>query len=242
MKISLTSILVLGLILVLTTGAFSQTYFEDNFDDAAQSAKKCPPLFGQWEFKDKEYHQLGKEPNSMSVVSDEFWKEEWNNYTFEVRGNKIGGAEGFLIMFRCCGTMQARGKNLNKHPARMAEQKPSLEYWWNLGGWGNTRSKVESWGGKGGADSKDTIKDKTWQQIKIINTPKDYTLFLDGKEIAKVGDDTQKGIGRIGLATWSTQARYDNVIVYGPNGPDATTAVHKNGKATLLWGKIKTQN
>jgi len=35
MKIVLIPILVLGLILVLTTGTFSQTYFEDNFDDAA---------------------------------------------------------------------------------------------------------------------------------------------------------------------------------------------------------------
>ena len=35
MKIVLIPILVLGLILVLTTDTFSQTYFEDNFDDAA---------------------------------------------------------------------------------------------------------------------------------------------------------------------------------------------------------------
>ena len=170
-KIALTPILALGLILVLTTGAFSQTYFEDSFDDAAQSAKKWTPLFGQWEFKDKEYHQLGKEPNSMSVVSDEFWKEEWNNYTFEVKGNKIGGAEGFLIMFRCRGMMQARGKKLNKHPARMAEQKPSLEYWWNLGGWGNTRSKVESWGVKATQIARTRSKTNPGNRLRLLILP-----------------------------------------------------------------------
>ena len=75
--------------------------------------------------------------------------------------------------------------------------------------------------------------------IKIINTPKDYTVILNDKEVAKVEDDTQDGIGRIGLATWSTEARYDSVIVYGPDGPSAP--VKANGKASLTWGYLKTQ-
>ena len=122
----------------------------------------------------------------------------------------------------------------------MQKQKPSLEYWWNLGGWGNTRSKVESWGGIGGADSKDTIKDDTWYEIKIVNTPKDYTVILNGKEVAKVKDGSQDGVGRIGLATWATKARYDNVIVYGPDGPSAP--VKANSKAALTWGYLKNHN
>lgn len=229
----------LGMFFGLVNSTVPQTYFEDNFDNPKESEKKWTPLFGEWELKNKEYQQLGGEPNSMSLVSDEYWKEEWNNYTFEVKGNKIGGGEGFLIMFRCRGMMEPRGKPLKKHPPRMQKQKPSLEYWWNLGGWGNTRSKVESWGGKAGADSKDIIKAKTWYDIKIINTPKDYTVILNDKEVAKVEDDTQDGMGRIGLATWSTEARYDSVIVYGPDGPSAP--VKANGKASLTWGYLKTQ-
>ena len=232
--------LMLVLIFGLTTTVLSQTYFEDNFDDAKKSDKKWNPLFGQWDLKDKEYIQSLQLVNSMSLVTDEFWKEEWNNYTFEVKGNKIGGAEGFLIMFRCRGMMQPRGQALLKHPGRMQKQKPSLEYWWNLGGWGNSRSKVESWGGVGGADSKHTIKDDTWYEIKIVNTPKDYTVILNGKEVAKVKDSAQDGVGRIGLATWATKARYDNVIVYGPDGPSAP--VKANSKAALTWGYLKNHN
>ena len=89
-------------------------------------------------------------------------------------------------------------------------------------------------GGKAGADSKDIIKAKT-----CINTPKDYTVILNDKEVAKVENDTQDGMGRIGLATWSTEARYDSVIVYGPDGPSAP--VKANGKASLTWGYLKTQ-
>ena len=161
MKKTITLSLMLVLIVGLTPTVVPQTYFEDNFDDAKKSDKKWNPLFGQWDLKDKEYIQSLQLVNSMSLVTDEFWKEEWNDYTFEVKGNKIGGAEGFLIMFRCRGMMEPRGQALLKHPGRMQKQKPSLEYWWNLGGWGNSRSKVESWGGVGGADSKHTIKDDT---------------------------------------------------------------------------------
>ncbi|MAT74797.1 hypothetical protein CMK14_06535 [Candidatus Poribacteria bacterium] len=240
MKKTIALSLMLVLIVGLTTTVVPQTYFEDNFDDAKKSDKKWNPLFGQWDLKDKEYIQSLQLVNSMSLVTDEFWKEEWNNYTFEVKGNKIGGAEGFLIMFRCRGMMEPRGQALLKHPGRMQKQKPSLEYWWNLGGWGNSRSKVESWGGIGGADSKHTIKDDTWYEIKIVNTPKDYTVILNGKEVAKVKDGSQDGVGRIGLATWATKARYDNVIVYGPDGPSAP--VKANSKAALTWGYLKNHN
>ena len=240
MKKTIALSLMLVLIVGLTTTIVPQTYFEDNFDDAKKSDKKWNPLFGQWDLKDKEYIQSLQLVNSMSLVTDEFWKEEWNDYTFEVKGNKIGGAEGFLIMFRCRGMMEPRGQALLKHPGRMQKQKPSLEYWWNLGGWGNSRSKVESWGGIGGADSKHTIKDDTWYEIKIVNTPKDYTVILNGKEVAKVKDGAQDGVGRIGLATWATKARYDNVIVYGPDGPSAP--VKANSKAALTWGYLKNHN
>lgn len=222
----------------VATIAVAQTYFEDNFDDPKASEEKWVDLFGDWEFKDDEYHQLLNSPNCMSLVADEFWDEAWSDYTFEVQGNKMDGAEGFLIMFRCRGQMDPRGQGLRKPPPRMDDQKPSLEYWWNLGGWGNTRSQVESWGGIAGANSNDTIETDEWYNIKIVNTPANYTVILDDKEVASVKDDTQDGIGRVGLATWSTTARYDNVIVYGPDGP--SLPVSPQGKTATTWGRLKS--
>ena len=84
---------------------------------------------------------------------------------------------------------------------------------------GNTRSQVESWGGKAGAHSNHTIDEKDWYNIKIVNTPDNYTVILDDEEVAKVDDDTEGGVGRVGLATWRTVANYDDVVVYGPDGP-----------------------
>ena len=71
----------------------------------------------------------------MAVVTDGYWDEEWVEYTYELSGRKDGGAEGFLIMFRCRGAMEPRGLALNAHPPRMTGQQ-NLQYWWNLGGMG----------------------------------------------------------------------------------------------------------
>ena len=220
------------------TIAVAQNYFADDFEDSQASAAKWVDLFGQWEFTDGEYIQNEQVPNCMSVVADEYWDESWSDYTFEVNANRIDGAEGFLIMFRSRGLMQARGQALRDHPQRMESLDPPLQYWWNVGGWGNTRSQVESWGGVAGADSTDTIESDQWYNIKIVNTPTDYTILLDDQEVAKVEDDTQDGMGRPGLATWSTAARFDDVKVYGPAGP---TSVEPTGKAATTWGHIKSK-
>ena len=75
-------VILLGMLFGLVNSTvIPQTYFEDNFDNPKESGKKWTPLFGEWEFKNKEYQQLGGEPNSMSLVSDEYWEEEWNKYT-----------------------------------------------------------------------------------------------------------------------------------------------------------------
>lgn len=214
----------------------AQIYFEDNFDNPNESEKKWVDIYGTWEFKDGEYHQLLNAVNCMSLVSDDYWDDAWNEYTFEVRANKISGAEGFLIMFRCMGQMQLRGVALREHPPRMADAPVSLQYWWNIGGWANVRSQVESWGGKPGANSNHTIETDEWYDIKIVNTPTDYTVILNGEEVGKVDDSTQEGHGRIGLATWSTLARYDDVIVYGPEGP---RAVSPQAKLATAWGNLK---
>ena len=219
--------------------AAAQTYFEDNFDDPKESAAKWVELWGTWEFKSGEYRQTELVVNAMSVVADAFWDDTSNDYTYEVNGLKTGGAEGFLIMFRCQGLMQPRGVALRAHPPRMEKLTPSLEYWWNLGGWANTRSQVESWGGSPGANSNHTINTDEWYDVKIINTPNDYTVILNDEEVASVKDGTENGVGRIGLATWSTSARYDNVIVYGPDGP--SQPVDAKGKVTTTWGDIKAK-
>jgi len=224
--------------LLIAVRGDTQIYFQDDFEDPAASAEKWVDLYGTWELADGEYHQSEGVPNAMSVVADASWDDAIDEYTFEVRGKKTGGGEGFLIMFRLRGTMDPRGVAVRDHPPVMAAQAPSLQYWWNLGGWGNTRSQVESWGGVGGANSAHTIDDNAWYDIVIVSTPTDYTLFINDEEVAMIADPAQGGLGRVGLATWATQVAYDDVLVYGPDGP---LAVNPAGKTATTWAKVKAR-
>ncbi|MDE0019932.1 MAG: hypothetical protein OXT69_00930 [Candidatus Poribacteria bacterium] len=229
------------IIMVLLTAAWAisanaQIYFEDDFSNVNESEKKWVDLWGTWEFNGGEYRQTSGEANAMSVVADDYWDEGWVEYTYEVRGKKTGGAEGFLIMFRCQGMMEPRGKPLRDHPPRMTEQE-RLEYWWNLGGWGNTRSQIEAWGGgTAGAHSNHTIATNEWYEIRIENRADGYTLYLNDEMVAEMADATRGGVGRIGVATWITQASYDDVMVYGPAG---ALSVDPSGKSAAMWGSLK---
>ena len=84
MKKCILFIAICGITLGIAAIAMSQTYFEDNFDDPKASEDKWVPLSGEWEFKNDEYRQLLNSVNCMSVVADDFWEDEWNDYTFEV--------------------------------------------------------------------------------------------------------------------------------------------------------------
>jgi hypothetical protein len=139
------------------------------------------------------------------------------------------------------GQMQLRGRALRDHPAGM-ESQPNLEYWWNIGGWGNTRSCVERWINAARVEQVITAHSITiedWYDIKIVNTSVGYTLYLNDEEIGSIDDDTEGGRGRIGLATWLTTAAFDDVVVYGPGGLSAE-AVDPGGKITTTWAHFKS--
>ena len=143
--------------------------------------------------------------------------------------------EGFLIMFRCQGMMRG-WENLAEHPPRMQGQQ-QLQYWWNIGGWQNTQSQIETWGvTKAGANSDYTVETGDWYNIKIGNTSTSYALYLNDEKADEINDDSREGVGRVGLGTWDTLAKYEDVMVYGPRGP---LPVDPKGKVATVWGLLK---
>lgn len=200
---------------------------------------KWVDLRGEWEIKDGMLHQKMIDDNCMAVVTDENWDESWMEYTFEVKAKKLSGNEGFLIMFRLHGFPEPRGRALGNIPPRMESQSPRTQYWWNLGGWGNTRSVVERWIDGVRIEQAPmeghSVESNRWYHIKIENREDGYTLYLDGEKVADVQDSDVKG-GRVGLGTWLTEAVFDDVIVYGPEG---VTVIHTSGKLPSVWGLIK---
>jgi hypothetical protein len=217
----------------------AQVYFEDDF---SQGMSKWVDLWGDWDIQDGALHQGAIDDNCMAVVADEFWQEEWTEYTMELSAKKLSGNEGFLIMFRLHGAPEARGKTLRALPPRMEGQSPMTEYWWNIGGWGNTRTVIERWIGnvrieQGLVAGTHGVELDQWHNIKIENRLDGYNVYFDGEELAAVEDADVEG-GRIGLATWATEALFDDVVVYGPDGP---AAVAPAGKLPTSWGSIKSK-
>jgi len=91
----------------------------------------------------------------------------WRDYTLSLRARKLGGAEGFLIMFRV--------------------RDDDNWYWWNLGGWGNSKHAVEQCvaGGKSIVSNEvpGSIETGRWYDIRIEVQGTRIRCYLDGKLI-----------------------------------------------------------
>ena len=90
-------------------------------------------------------------------------------YTYKVQARKDGGAEAFMIVFNYIDE-----KNFD---------------WLNLGGWGNTRTSVETTmsGNRNTLDGahNDSYETGRWYDIQLDVDGEDIVAFVDGKEVYK---------------------------------------------------------
>ena len=125
-----------------------------------------------------------------------FGDTSWQNYEISLEAKKIGGNEGFLIMFR------ANGNNY---------------YWLNLGGWGNTKHAIEksTGGSRGivGTEVTGSITTDQWYNIRIRCEDGRYQVWLDSSLIIDYTDSSPHLSGQVGVGTWATQARFRNIQV-----------------------------
>jgi alpha-L-arabinofuranosidase len=124
---------------------------------------------GAWTVQDGALTQTNFATNCRTTSGD----NDWTDYTYSLKARKLSGSEGFLILFH------ARGRN--------------DVVWWNLGGWGNTRSALEriADGAKEefGTSSNVTIEPNRWYDIRIELKGPDIKCYLDGKLITEARDD-----------------------------------------------------
>jgi alpha-L-arabinofuranosidase len=96
-------------------------------------------------------------------------------YTFNVKARKISGNEGFLVLFNA-----KDDKNF---------------FWWNIGGWGNTRHAIEvsADGGKSelGQSVNGKIQTGKWYEIQVEVLPGKIICSLDGVKIHEVSTITE---------------------------------------------------
>jgi alpha-L-arabinofuranosidase len=105
--------------------------------------------------------QTAGDENVRAVAGD----KKWNNYTYTLKARKLGGAEGFLILF--------------------GADKDNQKSWWNIGGWGNKRHGIEAPGIEcEEVDGK--IETGRWYDIKVELKGANIKCYLDGKLIHDV--------------------------------------------------------
>ncbi|MDQ3813986.1 MAG: DUF1080 domain-containing protein, partial [Armatimonadota bacterium] len=74
---------------------------------------------GKWEVVDGALRQSSDEQDARALIGD----PTWGDYTLSLKARKLGGKEGFLIIFGSPGD--------------------DAKSWWNLGGWDNTQHAIQ---------------------------------------------------------------------------------------------------
>jgi hypothetical protein len=96
-----------------------QTLFASDFSKGLQDWKLRR---GQWQVVDGALRQTGNEEGARALAGD----PAWSDYTLTLKARKLGGSEGFLVLFG------------------LPSPDAGFKSWWNIGGWGNAGHGIQA--------------------------------------------------------------------------------------------------
>ncbi|HPU06084.1 MAG TPA: alpha-L-arabinofuranosidase C-terminal domain-containing protein [Thermogutta sp.] len=166
---------------------------------------------GRWQVIDQMVIQKGLATNQRLVFGD----PEWEDYEFTLEAQKLGGEEGFLILFRV--------------------RDETNFYWCNLGGWGNRWHQLERGrSGEGrwypvGPRVAGQIDSKRWYRIRIRCEGDHFRVWLDDQQIIEFRDPQGHRKGAVGIGTWATQAGFRNLRVTDLAGKELFAGIPEVG-------------
>jgi TPR repeat protein len=123
--------------------------------DFKRAPKEWQKVGGTWKVVGRALRQTGNDWGARMLAGDPLWTD----YTLSLKARKLGGAQGFLILFQVQG-----------------DQEKS---WWNLGGWDNVAHGLET----PGVDLKfvpGKIELDRWYDIRIEIKGCQIRCYLDG--------------------------------------------------------------
>jgi alpha-L-arabinofuranosidase len=178
---------------------------------------------GMWAMTNGAYVQSDTAAENTMVMAGD---PAWQDYDLSVKATKLSGREGFLVGF--------------------GVRDSDNYYWWNLGGWNNTRSAVEK--AEGGGKSTlvaDGTAVETGRQydVRIQVRGRTVSLFLDGRKWGELTDsqevepfrqvvtrDTRTGELLVKVVNAQADAARTTVRL------DGTGSVDRSAKVTTLQG------
>ncbi|HYG21503.1 MAG TPA: alpha-L-arabinofuranosidase C-terminal domain-containing protein [Verrucomicrobiae bacterium] len=115
---------------------------------------------GEWKIESGALRQSAEKPFVRALFGDKSWKD----YTIEAKARKLGGREGFLVLFHI--------------------QDDEDRTWWNVGGWENTQHAVE-------LDAttnprRGSVTEGTWYDLKVEVAGPRVRCWLNGDLIHDV--------------------------------------------------------
>ena len=149
---------------IRVTRATGETLYTDIF---ASGKSGLQPVRGEWSVANGVQSQTGAGENIYATVGD----PNWTDYDLTLKARKTGGREGFLILFHV--------------------QNDDEYLWWNVGGWGNTRTVIErARGGKSelGVPSNVTVETGRWYDVRVEVRGTAIKCYLDGKLVSEASD------------------------------------------------------
>ncbi|MBT2513797.1 alpha-L-arabinofuranosidase C-terminal domain-containing protein [Arthrobacter sp. ISL-30] len=201
---------------VQVTGADGTGLFADDFSGTAGAWTGNGT--GSWSIHDGAYVQSSSTALNTLVTAG---NPEWSNYTFQTKATKLSGSEGFLIAFGVKDT--------------------GNYYWWNLGGWNNTRSAVE----KAVNGAKSNLLEKAGRietgkqyDIRIEVSGRTVKLYLDGTLWGSFTDE--KSDPAYSVATKDAKTGETVVKVVNAQAEPADVGINVNGAAVSPNAAVTT--
>jgi alpha-L-arabinofuranosidase len=137
--------------------------------DFAKNTKGWKFTGGDWQTADGALRQSAKGTDLRAYAG----QKEWKDYTLTLKARKLGGAEGFLIIF--------------------AAPNEKDKAWWNLGGWGNQGHAVEMRGVEHDRVP-GQIETGRWYDIKIELQGSRIRCWLDGQLVHDIKNGSLKSM------------------------------------------------
>ena len=171
-----------------------------------QRGNSNPKYQGTWSTEaDGTLRQSSNAEESMMVCPGTFSAKR---YTYKVQARKDSGAEGFMVVFNYIDE-----KNFD---------------WFNVGGWGNTRSSVEqTWKGgrhtlSGGQNSR--IEEGRWYDLQVDVDGDSLTCLVDGKIVfaGKKNNGQMHGVFANTTLDEKTRTLYTKVVNLCSKGTTGT--------------------
>lgn len=155
---------------VRVTSPTGEVLYADDFSDGDAAGWRSLAGRGEWSVQDGAYVQSSTTANDTLVAGPALTATD---YDVTLKATKTAGAEGFLVGF--------------------GVKDSGNFYWWNIGGWGNTRTVVEK--ATGGAKETLVAREghgvetgRTYDlRIEVRGTA--VKLFLDGQLFQQFDDD-----------------------------------------------------